>query len=57
MIKFTRQSVRPDGEVLYRLEKDGEVLREGITLDEVIRAINRMDEESLGERRGRGFKR
>ena len=48
MIKFTRQSVRPDGEVLYRLEKDGEVLREGITLDEVIYAINRMDEERAG---------
>lgn len=48
MIKFTRQSVRPDGEVLYRLEKDDEVLREGITLDEVIYAINRMDEERAG---------
>ena len=48
MIRFTRQSVRPDGEPLYRLEKDGEVLREGITLDEVICAINRMDEERAG---------
>ena len=48
MIKFTRQSVRPDGEVLYRLEKDDEVLREGITLEDVIVAINRMDEERAG---------
>lgn len=55
MIKFTRQSVRPDGEALYRLEKDGEVLRENITLDEVVRAINRMDEERAGiDRRGDG---
>ena len=53
MIKFTRQSVRPDGETLYRLEKDGEVLRENITLDDVIYAINRMDEERAGvDRRG-----
>ena len=48
MIKFTRQGVRADGEPLYRLEKDGEVLREGITLDDVIYAINRMDEERTG---------
>lgn len=57
MIQFTRQAARSDGETLYRLEVDGVVVREDITLDEVIQAINRMDEESLGKRRGRGFKR
>ena len=48
MIKFTRQSVRPDGETLYRLVIDGEIVREGLTLDQVVRAINRRDEKRLG---------
>lgn len=49
MIKFIRQGYRPDGETLYRLVIDGEIVREGLTLDQVIRAINRRDEERLGE--------
>lgn len=49
-IKFTRCAVRPgDGETLYRLEIAGETVREDLTLDEVIEAINRRDEEKLGE--------
>ena len=48
-IKFTRCGTRPDGELLYRMEIDGRTAAEGLTLDEVIAAINRRDEEKLGE--------
>lgn len=48
MIKFECHARRPDGEKLYRLVIDGRVVREGLTIDEVIRAINARDEESLG---------
>ena len=46
MIKFECHAKRPDGEKLYRLVIDGRVVREGLTIDEVIRAINARDEES-----------
>ena len=49
MIKFECHAKRPDGESLYRLIVDGRTVREGLPLDEVIRAINARDEESLGE--------
>lgn len=48
MIKFECHAKRPDGESLYRLIVDDKVVREGLTIDEVIEAINRRDEESLG---------
>ena len=52
MIKFECHAKRPDGENLYRLVIDGRVVREGLTIDEVIEAINRRDEERLGEDHG-----
>lgn len=57
-IKFTKYKARPeakeyvtgpDGEPLYRLYIDGYPVREGLTLDDVIRAINRRDEKKLQE--------
>lgn len=48
-LEFTATGEAPNGEKLYRLEIDGETVREGLTLDQVIRAINRRDEERLGE--------
>ena len=52
MIKFECHAKRPDGEKLYRLVIDGRVVREGLTIDEVIEAINRRDEDRLGEDHG-----
>ena len=48
MIKFECHARRPDGERLYRLIIDDKVVREGLTIDDVARAINRRDEERLG---------
>ena len=48
MIKFEQTGRRPDGEKLYRLVIDDRVVREGMTLDEVIAEIHRSD-ESIGE--------
>lgn len=57
-LKFTQYKNRPgdtdlaaapDGSPLYRLEIDGRTVRSGLTIDEVIEAINRRDEEKLGE--------
>lgn len=53
-IRFRRCGVRPDGEALYRMEIDGRVTTEGLTLDEVIAAINKEDEERLGEEHAPG---
>ena len=54
-IVFEATGVRPDGCRLYRLQIDGVTVREGLTIDEVIEAINERDEEKLrrGVRRGR----
>ena len=58
-IEFTRYKARPEdkenatnaaGDPLYRLHIDGEPVREGLTIDQVVEAINCRDEESLGER-------
>lgn len=46
-VKFEKYAVRKDGEALYRLYLDGEPVREGLTLDEVVEAINRRDEETM----------
>ena len=52
MIKFECHAKRPDGERLYRLIIDDKVVREGLTIDDVVEAINRRDEESLGADHG-----
>lgn len=58
-IKFTKYkrspddkeyATTPDGQLLYKLYIDGKPIREGLTLDEVVEAINRRDEECLGDR-------
>ena len=49
MLKFVKTGKNTAGETLYRLLIDGRAVRDGLTLDEVIRAINRRDEEKLGE--------
>lgn len=55
-IKFTKYKRRPDdklyvtgpdGQLLYRLYIDDELIREGLTLEEVVEAINRRDEETM----------
>ena len=50
MIRFEQTGRRPDGEKFYRLIIDGNVIRENMTLDEVIAEIHREDEENLGAR-------
>lgn len=52
MIKFECHAKRPDGERLYRLIIDDKVVREGLTIDDVVEAINRRDEDRLGEDHG-----
>jgi hypothetical protein len=49
-VRFEKHGSLPDGEALYRMWLDGDPVREGLTLDEVIRSINCRDEESLDER-------
>lgn len=49
-VRFEKHGSLPDGEALYRMWLDGDPVREGLTLEEVVEAINRRDEESLGER-------
>lgn len=39
------------GEMLYRLQIEGRTVREGLTIDQVIEAINAQDEARLGEER------
>ena len=48
-IKFVSPGYSPGGEKIYRLMIDGKTVRDGLTLDEVIAAINRRNEERLGE--------
>lgn len=47
--RFEKYAARADGEPLYRLLLDGKVVREGMTIDQVVAAINRRDEEQLGD--------
>lgn len=49
MLKFEQDGTLPGGEKSYRLVIDGETIAEGLSLDQVIEAINRRDEEKLGE--------
>ena len=48
MIKFECHARRPDGERLYRLIIEDKVVREGLTIDDVVEAINDRDEARLG---------
>ncbi len=48
-LKFEQDGTLPGGEKSYRLVIDGETIAEGLSLDQVIEAINRRDEETLGE--------
>lgn len=47
--RFEKYARRADGEPLFRLLLDGKVVREGMTIDQVVAAINRRDEEKLGD--------
>ena len=49
MLAFRQDGTLPGGEKSYRLVIDGETIAEGLSLDQVIEAINRRDEERLGE--------
>lgn len=52
-LKFEQMGFRvEDGERLYRLVIGGRTVREGLTIDQVIEAINAQDEERLGEEHG-----
>lgn len=55
MIKFEQTGRRPDGEKIYRLMIDDRVIREGMTLDEVIAEIHRADGEDHSVRRDQGI--
>ena len=52
MLKFEQDGTLPGGEKSYRLVIDGKTIAEGLSLDQVIEAINRRDEEQLGEEHG-----
>lgn len=54
MLKFEQDGTLPGGEKSYRLVIDGETIAEGLSLDQVIEAINRRTEEKLGEVHGPG---
>ena len=47
MIRFEQTGRNPGGEKIYRLVIDDRVIREGMTLDEVIAEIHREDEENF----------
>ena len=48
MIKFEVCGADPEVGKLYRLIIDGETVRENLSIDDVVRAINARDEKSLG---------
>ena len=49
-IEFSVCGVNADGEKLYTLRVNKKIVGEPMTIDEVVRQINRADELSLGER-------
>ena len=52
-LKFDKTGVDPDtGEPLFRLVINGRTVREGLTIDQVIEAINAQNEARLGEEPG-----
>lgn len=48
MIKFEPCGEDSEGGKLYRLIIDDKTVRENLTIDDVVRAINARDEKSLG---------
>lgn len=48
MIRFYRTNGQNDDVWRYAMEIDGEVVARDLTIDQVVEAINRRDEESLG---------
>lgn len=49
-LKVDKTGVDPDtGEPVYCMKIDGRVVREDLTMDQVIEAINRQDEEGLAK--------
>lgn len=48
MIRFYRTNGQGDEVWLYAMEINGEVVARDLTIDQVVEAINRRDEESLG---------
>ena len=48
MIRFYRTNGQGDEVWLYAMEIDGEVVARDLTIDQVVEAINRRDEETLG---------
>ena len=48
MIRFYRTNSQGDDVWLYAMEIDGKVVARDLTIDQVVEAINRRDEESLG---------
>jgi len=48
MIRFYRTNCQNDDVWRYAMEIDGEVIARDLTIDQVVEAINRRDEESLG---------
>ena len=58
-LKFEQMGFRvEDGERIYRLVIGGRTVREGLTIDQAIEAINRQDEERLlGNDRHSGVRR
>lgn len=49
-IEFSVCGVNADGEKLYTLRVNKKIVGEPMTIDEVVRHINRADELTLGER-------
>lgn len=48
MIRFYRTNRQNDDVWRYAMEIDGKVVARDLTIDQVVEAINRRDEESLG---------
>ena len=53
-LRFYKVGENEAGDPVYRMVFKGEAVRDGLTLDEVIREITRRDEEKLGEEHAGG---
>ena len=54
MIRFEPAGVNEAGEKVWDLVIEGQTARKGLTMDQVVEAINRRDEERLGWDRAPG---
>lgn len=54
MIRFEPAGVNEAGEKIWDLVIEGQTARKGLTMDQVVEAINRRDEERLGWEHGPG---